>query len=340
MSIFLTCNAGSSNMKFAAFDTKTMERKGHAIIHDMAEVIEWLCSIGSLDIAAIGHRVVHGGREFTQPVVITDEVISKLEALVPLAPLHQPASLRLIEEARKLYPKVPQIACFDTAFHHTIPNIGRRLPLPNWYYNEGIQRYGFHGLSYQHITEVLPKYAGAKANGRIIVAHLGGGSSACAIRNLQSVASTMGFSTLDGLMMGTRSGALDPGVILYLLKQMEMKLEEVDRLLYLESGLQGISGISSNMKDLLASDAPKAKEAIDLYCYQAAKQIAGLVPALGGLDAFVFTGGIGENAAAIRDKIVESLKWIGDLPVYIIPTDEELVMADTCLHTIQNVGNI
>lgn len=330
MSIFLTCNAGSTNTKLAAFDLKTLERKGHAITHNAAETTEWICSIGEYGITSIGQRVVHGGRAFTQPVEITDKVVDELKSYIPLAPLHQPAALHLIEETRRLYPKVPQIACFDTAFHHTTPEIERRLPLPRWYHKEGIQRYGFHGLSYQHIANVLPEHAGAKAHGRVIVAHLGGGSSACAMKDLKSIASTMGFSTLDGLMMGTRSGALDPGVILYLLEQLEMKPQEVERLLYLESGLLGVSGVSADMRVIAASDKPEAFEAVELYCHLAAKQIAALIPSLGGLDALVFTGGIGENAAPVRERITASLRWIGDFPVYVIPTDEEIVIAEAC----------
>ena len=330
MSIILTCNAGSTNNKFAAFEYDTMEQKARATIHDMAETIEWICSIGTLDIKAIGHRVVHGGHEFTKPVVITDEVISKLETLTPLAPLHQPASLHLIAEARKLYPQMPHIACFDTAFHHTLPNVERRLPLPSRFHAQGIQRYGFHGLSYEYIASILPLHAGEKAQGRVVVAHLGGGSSACAMKGLKSIASTMGFSTLDGLMMSTRCGALDPGVILYLLKEREMTIDEVHRLLYLESGLLGVSEISADIRDLLASKTPKAQEAVDLYCHLAARQIAGLLPALGGLDVLVFTGGIGENAAPIRERITSLLRWVGDFSVYVLPTDEERVIANFC----------
>jgi len=330
MSIILTCNAGSSNTKLAAFDSKTLERKGHAVTHNAAETVEWLCSIGGMGIKAVGHRVVHGGREFTHPVQITDDVLAKLKTYIPLAPLHQPAALKLIEEVKSLYPDVVQVACFDTAFHHTMPEIERRLPLPAWYHKEGIQRYGFHGLSYQHIASKLPEYA----RGRVIVAHLGGGSSACAMKGEISVASTMGFSTLDGLMMGTRTGTLDAGVVLHLLHQMEMKLEEVDRLLYLESGLQGVSGISSDMRVLLASDKKEAREAVELYCYLAAKQMAGLLPALGGLDALVFTGGIGENQTEVREKIVSHLRWIGDFKVHVIPTDEEAVIATACRDSV------
>ncbi len=329
MSIILTCNAGSSNTKLAAFNAQTLEREGHAVVHSAGEITQWLESINP-DVAAIGHRIVHGGRRFAQPVAITDDVVEALESYIPLAPLHQPAALQLVEEVRKRYPNVPHIACFDTAFHHSMPEIERRLPLPIWYHKEGLQRYGFHGLSYQHIANVLPQYAEAKAHGRVIAVHLGGGSSACAMRDRKSVASTMGFSTLDGLMMGTRCGALDAGVVLHLLQQMEMKLEEVDRLLYLQSGLLGVSGISADMQTLAASDKPEARKAIALYCYLAAKQIAGLLPALGGLDALVFTGGVGEHQFLIREQIALHLKWLGDFPVYVIPTDEEIVMAEAC----------
>lgn len=332
MSIILACNTGSTNSKFAAYDRNTGERKAHAVIHNnMAETIEWLCSVGSLDISAIGHRVVHGGREFTKSAPITNEVLEKLEKLTPLAPLHQPAALRLITETRKLYPKVPHIACFDTAFHHTQPAIERRLPVPYWFHQHGIQRYGFHGLSYQHIVNVLPDYLGKKVNGRIIIAHLGGGSSACAIVGRESIASTMGFSTLDGMMMGTRSGAIDPGFLFYLMEKLEMKEEEVKRLLYLESGLLGVSGISANMRDLLVSDQSKAKEAVELYCYLAAKQISSLLPSIGGLDALIYTGGIGQHASPVRERITAALKWAGDFAVHVIPTDEERVIADECI---------
>jgi len=331
MSVIVACNAGSTNTKLAAFDSETFKRVGHAVIsNNSAEIIEWLCSIGSLEIFAIGHRVVHGGRHFTQPVEITDQVISKLQEYVSLAPLHEPNAIRLIEETRKLYPEIPQVACFDTAFHHTMPDIERRLPLPAWYHKEGIQRYGFHGLSYQHIAEKLPDVAGAAATGKVVAVHLGGGSSACAMKYLKSVASTMGFSTLDGMMMGTRSGSLDPGVVLHLLGHMDMKLKEVERLLYLESGLQGVSGISSDMRTLLTCDKPDAHMAVELYCQQAAKQIAGLLPSLGGLDILVFTGGIGENAAPVRERITTLLRWAGNFTVYVIPTDEEAVIAESC----------
>jgi acetate kinase len=332
MSIFLTCNAGSTNTKLAALDAVTLEREARVIIHNNAtELTEWLCSIGSLGIKAIGHRVVHGGQKFIHPTIITDAVLNELKAYIPLAPLHQPAAIKLIEETRKLYPDVPHIACFDTAFHHTMPDIERRLPLPRKLHDEGIMRYGFHGLSYQYIAGVLPEFSDKKlAHGRVVVAHLGGGSSACAIKGLRSLASTMGFSTLDGLMMGTRCGALDAGVILHFLTEKKMSVSEITELLYHQSGLKGVSGTSEDMQKLLESKSAAAREAVELYCHLAAKQIAGLLPTLGGLDALVFTGGIGENAAAVRERIVDLLRWTGDFLVYVIPTDEELVIAKAC----------
>ncbi len=335
MSVILTCNAGSTNTKLAIFDEKTLERKGHAVTHNAAETLEWMCSAGELGISAIGHRVVHGGREFTQPVQLDERRLEMLRSYIPLAPLHQPAALKWIEEACKLYPKVKQIACFDTAFHQTTPEIERRLALPVWYYQHGVQRYGFHGLSYQYLAGVLPAHGDALADGCVIAAHLGGGASACAMKGLKSVATTMGFSTLDGLMMGTRCGTLDAGVVLYLLKELEMTIDEVDRLLYLESGLRGVSGVSADMRELVASDKPAAREAVDLYCYLAAKQIAGLLPALGRLDALVFTGGIGENNPDIRNRIANALRFAGDFPVYAVPTDEEKVIAGACYNTLK-----
>lgn len=328
--MFLTCNAGSTNTKLAVFDRETLERKAYAVTRDAAETADWIRSVGEHDIIGIGHRVVHGGREFIRPVRMDDSVLEKLKTYIPLAPLHQPAGLRLMEETRRLYPNVPQIACFDTAFHHTLPEVERRFPLPRRYHEEGIRRYGFHGLSYRYVASVLPEYAGEKARGRVVAAHLGGGASACAMKALESVATTMGFSALDGLTMGTRSGAIDPGVILYLLQERNMRSEDVERLLYLESGLLGVSGLSADMRTLLADDTRQAREAVELYCYLAARQIAGLIPAIGGLDALVFTGGIGENANSVRERITAFLRWIGDFSVYSIPTDEERVIAECC----------
>tara|TARA_R110002124_G_scaffold149220_1_gene314899 strand:- start:18124 stop:19149 length:1026 start_codon:yes stop_codon:yes gene_type:complete len=327
-SLILTCNAGSNNTKLAAFNAETLQSVDHAAVHSLDEVIAWLKT--HENVVAIGHRVVHGGRAFTQPKCLSDEVVKTLTDFIPLAPLHQPAALKIIKVARAHYSAIPHIACFDTAFHHTISDINRRLPLPAQYHDEGLMRYGFHGLSYQHIVDVLPEYAKDKATGRIIVAHLGGGASACAMKNLESVDSTMGFSTLEGLMMGTRCGSLDPGALLYLLEADGMSLPALNNLLYHNAGLKGVSGMSDDMRALLSSAAPSAQEAVELYCILAAKQMAGLLPAIGGLDALVFTGGIGENAKAIRDKITARLRWLGDFPVYVIPTDEELVIAQAC----------
>jgi acetate kinase len=324
MSVIVTCNAGSVNNRLAAFDAATLGRKGHKFTHSGAEVEEWLCSIGEYGIFAIGHRVVHGGQEFTEPALITDAVLAQLKTLIPLAPIHQPAAIALIEAARKLYPDVAHIACFDTAFHHTISENQRRFAIPRALHDAGIMRYGFHGLSYQHIAQTMPKHD------RVIVAHLGGGSSACAMKNGKSVACTTGFSTLDGLMMSTRCGTLDPGVLLYLLAQKNMSVAEVSNILYFESGLKGVSGVSGNMQDLLASQNHKAQEAIELYCACAAKEISGLLPALGGIDALIFTGGIGEHAPEVRSKIIQLLHWIGNFAVYVIPSDEEIVIAAAC----------
>ena len=331
--LILTCNAGSANTKLAAFDTQTLARVAHTVSHDVTETSAWLRSHSN--VAAVGHRVVHGGRDFTQPTRVTDTVLATLATYIPLAPLHQPAALRLIEEARSLYPHAPHIACFDTAFHHTMLEIERRLPLPQHFHDEGVMRYGFHGISYEHIASALPGIAGERATGRVMVAHLGGGSTACAMRDLRSVATTTGFSTLDGMMMSTRCGALDPGVILYLLAEKKMSAADVSCLLYKESGLKGVSGLSGDMPVLLASDLPAAWEAVELYCSLAAKQIASLLPTLGGMDALVFTGGIGEHIAPVRDRITGLLRWIGDFPVYVIADNEEQVIAKAC----QNFGN-
>lgn len=328
--VIITCNAGSTNTKLATFDSETLKPTSHAVTHNAKETSERLRSMNEMAVVAFGHRVVHGGRDYIHPEIITNDVLKKLKSYIPMAPLHQPSALNLIEEAQKLYPDAPHIACFDTAFHHTMPDIERRLPLPRKFHDEGIMRYGFHGLSYQHIAAVLPEFTGLKANGKIIVAHLGGGSSACAMTNQKSVASTMGFSTLDGLMMETRCGALDPGVLLYLLTEKDMSAAEVTDLLYYQSGLKGASGISGDMRELLKNESIPAQEAIGLYCALAAKQISGLLPSLGGLDALVFTGGIGEHATIIRETITGLLRWIGDFPVYVIPTNEELVIAQAC----------
>ena len=330
MSVIITCNAGSDNTKLAAFDAATLERKGRASAHNAAEAEEWLCSIGSLGIAGVAYRVVHGGDLYHRPVKLDAKVLADLNGLIKLAPLHQPAALRLIEEVQKLYPDVLHMACFDTAFHQEIPAIDRWFALPRSYHEEGLKRYGFHGLSYEYIASILPDKVGEKAKGRVVVAHLGGGSSACAMKNLKSIGGTMGFSTLDGMMMGTRCGALDAGALIYLLEEKNMSVEALATLLYKESGLKGVSGISAKMNELLESNAPEAAEAIELYCRYAAREISGLLPALGGLDLLVFTGGIGEHAAPVRARITALLGFAGAVEVLAIPTDEELVLARAC----------
>lgn len=333
--IIITCNAGSSNTKLAVFEAGSLKQIEHLQTHNESETIKWFSELSKGNISAIGHRVVHGGDKFIGTVAITPEIMKDLEEFIPLAPLHQPVALKLISEVIKLYPDIPQVACFDTGFHHTIPEIERHLPLPQSYYADGIKRYGFHGLSYEYIASQLPDHLGAKATGRVIIAHLGNGSSMCAMKNLQSVASTMGFSTLDGLMMGTRCGTLDVGVILHLIQHKNMSIEEINHLLYKDSGLLGVSGVSSDMRELLASDKEEAKFAIDMYCYIAARQLSSLLPAIGGIDALVFTGGIGEHAEPIRQKICDHLKWLGEFPIYVIPTDEELVIAKACKENIE-----
>jgi acetate kinase len=325
MNIILTCNAGSTNTKLAVFDAQTLELKAYTTTHTITEITAWLLAVALLgNVTDIGHRVVHGGRNLTQPTRITPQVLDTIKSYPPLVPLHQPATISLIEEMQKIYPNVPHIACFDTAFHHTMPDIHRRFALPQSYYDEGIMRYGFHGLSYEYISQTMPNHE------KVIVVHLGGGASACAMHNRKSVASTMGFSTLDGLMMGTRCGTVDAGILLYLLQEKNMTPTALTNLLYHQSGLKGVSGISGNMQDLLASQDPKAHQAITLFCMMAAKEISGLIPALGGLDALIFTGGIGENAPEIRNKIAALLHWLGDIKIYTIPTNEALMMAQAC----------
>ena len=297
---------------------------------------------------AVGHRMVHGGVNFTEPTIINDQSLKQLKSLIPLAPLHQPHSIVAIEAMAKHEPDLLQIACFDTSFHRTQSKIEQMFAIPKALTEEGIIRYGFHGLSYEYIAGVLPKYLGEKANGRILVAHLGNGTSMCAMVNRKSVSSTMGFSTLEGLVMGTRCGLLDAGVILHLIKQKGMSVDEVSKMLYKESGLLGISGISSDMRDLEKSDHPDAKQAIEMFCHRAKEEIGNLTAVMNGLDAIVFTAGIGENSAMVREKICDPLAWLGvkiddernalgkgevssddsKVKVLVIPTDEEATIAN------------
>jgi acetate kinase len=315
-----------------------------------------------LTLIAVGHRVVHGGTLFSAPALLDSAVISQLEQFVPLAPLHQPQNLAAIRTIARIRPGIPQVACFDTAFHYTQPPVAQAFALPHAMTNQGIKRYGFHGLSYEYIASVLPHVVGALADGRVVVAHLGSGASMCAMHSRQSRATTTGFTALDGLPMGTRCGAIDPGVILYLLSEQGMDVPAVTDLLYHHSGLLGVSGISSEMPDLLASDSPRAAEAIELFVYRIGRELGSLVAALGGLDVLVFTGGIGEHAAPIRARVCQDAQWLGirldveanrrggprvsaddsAVSVWVIPTDEDLMIARhtrEVLHAIRAAGN-
>ena len=311
-------------------------------------ILPWAIErLGDRRLAALGHRVVHGGLRYSRPARVTSELLAELEALVPLAPLHEPHNLAPIKMAMTLNPELPQVACFDTAFHRTAPEVAQAFALPYSFYEEGIRRYGFHGLSYEYIASVLPERTPEIANGRVVVAHLGNGCSACAMQNRVSMATTMGFTALDGLPMGTRSGALDAGVVLHLIQQKGMSGEQLVDLLYRRSGMLGLSGISSDFRQLLASDNPRASFAVDVFCYRVAGHIASLAAALGGLDGVVFTAGVGENAAPVRRAICRACSWLGleldeaanrehkeristpdsRVGAYVIKTDENLMIA-------------
>ncbi len=317
--------------------------------HDTA--IEFLLeflhdALGAGKLVAVGHRVVHGGDRYLDPVRVTPSVIDDLERLVPLAPLHQPHNLAPMRILARRAPSLPQVACFDTAFHHSASKLAQTFALPREMTDAGIRRYGFPGRSYEFIAGRLREIDVAAASGRVVVAHLGNGASMCAIADGKSVATTMGLTAIDGLMMGTRSGSIDPGVLLYLQRERGMDERALDDLLYHRSGLLGVSGISSDMRTLLASDDSQAQFAIDLFCYRALREIGSLAAAMGGIDALVFTAGIGEHAATVRERIVTPLAWLGfacgseanlrhalridapgSKPVYVIPTDEERMIA-------------
>ena len=312
-------------------------------------VLEWLDGqLQGSALSAVGHRVVHGGPTLTAPVRIDDPVIACLTELVPLAPMHQPHSLAAIAAVGSRHPGLPQIACFDTAFHAQQPHLAKLFALPRWLTDLGILRYGFHGISYDYISRVLGEHLGERADGRVVVAHLGNGASACAMLGRRSRSSTMGFTAVHGLMMGRRSGTIDAGIILYLMRERQMDADHLEHLLHKESGLLGVSGISSSVQALEASDAPEAREALDLYAWRAAAEIAALLPSIGGLDALVFTAGVGEHSAGVRAAIVRHLTWLGitlddaanathrtrisasgsPVDVCVIPTDEECVIAE------------
>jgi len=376
-------NAGSSSLKFSVYrraesDSWTLEARGQVegigtspkfsakdgadkLIGDVALdptirdaraalgfVANWLRDrYHGAHVCGVGHRVVHGGAQYSGPTIVTPEVLENLRALIPLAPLHQPYNLSAIEAVWERLPGVAQVVCFDTSFHRGQPAVAQLVPLPREIRDAGVQRYGFHGLSYEYIASVLPSVAPEIAGGRVVVAHLGSGASLCALKNGKSVDSTLGFTALDGLCMGTRPGALDPGVVLYLFQALGLSVKEVETILYKKSGLIGISGISNDMRSLLASNEPDARLALDYFVYRAAKEIAAMTAALGGIDGLVFTAGIGENSPEIRKRICIASAWLGveldedanarkapritsqasKVPAWVIPTNEELMIA-------------
>jgi len=331
-------------------DQPLQPHAGKLLDHEQALQIlhQWLASRGIEEsLTAVGHRVVHGGEHWSRPVRIDPEVRRGLAELIPLAPLHQPHNLAAIEALAKLRPELPQVACFDTAFHRNNPLVAQTFALPREISESRVRRYGFHGLSYEYIAQVLPELMGERAEGRVVVVHLGNGASMCALRGRRSIATTMGFTALDGLVMGTRCGALDPGVLLYLLQERGMDAAALTDLLYHRCGLLGVSGVSHDMRTLLASGEPSAAEAVDLFVYRIGRELGSLAAALGGLDALVFTGGIGEHAVQIRTRVCRDAEWLGveldakanegDDPristdasrvsAWVIPTDEELMIA-------------
>jgi len=303
--------------------------------------------LGGQPLVGVGHRVVHGGLEYSRPVLVDATVVAALEKYIPLAPLHQPHNLAPIKALLQRSPQLPQIACFDTAFHRAQPEVAQAFALPRSITERGVRRYGFHGLSYEYIAQALPEHDAKAAAGKVVVLHLGNGSSMCAMANGKSVASTMGFTAVDGLPMGTRCGSLDPGVILYALDELKMDARAIEKLIYQQSGLLGVSGISSDMRTLLASNEPSAKAAIDLYVYRIGRELGSLAAALGGLDAIVFTAGIGENSAPLRERVCRDARWLGmeldraandaggpristaasRVSTWAIPTNEELMIA-------------
>lgn len=333
-------------------DRDLNEGQGIGQAEALRALLDWLDKAAFEErLIAAGHRVVHGGEAFSDPVRVDEAVLARLEALVPLAPLHQPHNLAGIRLLGAIRPDLPQVACFDTAFHRTQPPVARAFALPRELAASGIRRYGFHGLSYEYIASVLPRYLGEAAQGRLIVAHLGNGASLCALKGGKSITSTMGFTALDGLPMGTRCGALDPGVVLYLLTERGMDPQAITDLLYNRSGLLGVSGLSHDMRTLLESGEPAAAEAIDLFIYRISRELGSLTAALGGLDALIFTGGIGEHAVSIRARVCRDAEWLGisldeaanqrggpcithagdAVSAWVIPTDEEWMIArHTC----------
>jgi acetate kinase len=390
--VILTLNAGSSSVKFAVFEAGYSEPKlmakgqvegigtaphflakdatgfllaesywepvGGGAGHTLAfrQIWHWLREvIEGKRLVAVGHRVVHGGEQYAQPVLIDDQVLADLTRLVPLVPLHQPHNLAAIRAVSKSQPPLRQVACFDTGFHRQRPAVSERFGLPFELFEKGVRRYGFHGISYEYIVTRLEKIAPDLAQGRIVVAHLGSGCSMCAIHAGKSVETTMSFSALDGLPMGTRCGTLDPGVLLYLMRRDRLGVEDLEDLLYKRSGLFGISGVSNDMRALQQSADPRARDAIDYFVYRIGHELGALTASLGGLDALIFTAGIGENDAALRARVCRQAAWLGieinqeanerrelkisvgdtTPSVWVIPTDEERMIA---MHTVRLVG--
>jgi acetate kinase len=390
--VILTLNAGSSSLKFAAYRcvrdgepdllasgqiegigatakgaVKTasgettelsfdgsLARVDHAAA--MGAILDWLRRAGyDSSVAAVGHRIVHGGPDHSTPVLIDDRTLASLRALIPLAPLHQPHNVAGVEAAMKAFPSIPQVACFDTAFHRSHPFIHDTYALPRSYYDEGVRRYGFHGLSYEFITRKLGRIAPEIAREGVIIAHLGNGASMCAVHDGRAVATTMGFTALDGLAMGTRCGQLDPGVALYLLTEKKMSADALSDLLWKGSGLKGMSGLSQDMRELEASGKPAARDAIAYFVSRIRREIGGLAAALNGAEAIVFTAGIGEHSWKVREAALKGMEWMGvhldaqanranaqiisakDSPtaVFVIPTNEELMIAE---HTVATAG--
>ena len=391
-SVILTLNAGSSSLKFAAFRLArgggpnllasgeiegigatpkgavetasgetaelSFERSGARVDHTaaMRAILDWLTKAGyDSSIAAVGHRIVHGGPDYAEPVAIDDATLSKLRALIPLAPLHQPHNVAGVEAAMKAFPSTPQVACFDTAFHRSHPFVNDTYALPRSYYDEGVRRYGFHGLSYEFITRKLRTIAPEIAREDVIIAHLGNGASMCAVHDGRAIATTMGFTALDGLSMGTRCGQVDPGVVLYLMTEKKMSADAISDLLWKNSGLKGMSGLSQDMRELEASDSPAARDAIAYFVSHIRRELASLAATVNGAEAIVFTAGIGEHSWKVREAALKDMEWMGvhfdtqanranaqiisaktsPTMVFVIPTNEELMIAE---HTLSTAG--
>lgn len=389
----LVLNAGSSSIKFSLFakaaaeptlvasgQVESIDTNPHFIAKDplgqiasekrwasgaklghegaVAHVVDWLKTVyaGQHHLVGAGHRVVHGGVDHVGPALLDNEVVAMLEKLTPLAPLHQPHNLAPIRSLMTLAPELPQVACFDTAFHRSNPAVAQAFALPSALTESGVRRYGFHGLSYEYVARVLPQFDERAARGKTVVLHLGNGASMCALRAGTSIGGTMGFTAVDGLVMGTRCGAMDPGVLLYLMNEKGMDARALENLIYRESGLLGVSGISSDMRVLLESNEPRARDAVDLFVYRVGRELGALAATLGGIDAIVFTAGIGEHAATIRSRICRDAAWLGvelddaaneahgphistsasRVAAWVIPTNEELMIAR---HTLELLGH-